>query len=146
MIAVVILALAIIIPLLGLTSFVQVLYLESLRLRTRDLPSLKLFKESLEERIGMETEAGANAFSLIKHLLVGVLGILYFASFADDAPWHAAIFWEAVVAVLLTTITICFALAQLLYRRTSGRWLVPLVPLLRLIALVARPVVAVLSF
>src|SRR5438874_7510900 len=101
----IVLAIVVAIPLLALTAFVQVLYLESLRLRTRDLSSLKFFKESLEERIGLETEAGANAFSLIKHLLVGLLGILYFAWLASEATWHAAIFWEAVLAVLLTTVT-----------------------------------------
>src|SRR2546421_3781759 len=99
----VLLAALLTIPLLGVVTFVQVLYLESLRLRTRDLSSLKFFKESLEERIGLETEAGANAFSLIKHLLVGLLGILYFAWLASEATWHSAIFWDAVPAVLLAT-------------------------------------------
>ena len=60
----------IIIPLLGLVTFVQMLYLESLRLRTRDLPSLKFFKETLEDKIGLKTEDGAGAFSLIKHTLL----------------------------------------------------------------------------
>ena len=75
-----------------------------------------------------------------------MLGILYFAWFADGAPWHAAVFWQAVLAVVLTMIAVCFALPQLLYRRTSGHWLLPLVPLLRLLALVARPCVAMLAF
>src|SRR5215472_6468156 len=94
-----------IIPLLGIVTFVQVLYLESLRLRTRDLPSLKFFKETLEDRIGMDTEDGAGAFSLVKHTLLSVVGILYFAWFADGAPWHAAVFWQAIAAVVLTMIT-----------------------------------------
>ncbi len=101
MIMVVVLALLIIIPLLGLVTFVQVLYLESLRLRTRDLPSLKFFKDTLEDKIGMETEDGAGAFSLVKHTLLSVVGILYFAWFADGSPWHAAVFWQAVAAVVL---------------------------------------------
>jgi len=54
----VIIALVAIIPVLGLVTFVQVLYLESLRLRTRDLPSLRFFKETLEDRIGFKTEDG----------------------------------------------------------------------------------------
>src|SRR5271157_274663 len=134
------------VPLLGLMTFVQVLYLESLRLRTRDLPSLKFFKETLEDRIGIPTEDGAGAFSLVKHTLLSVVGILYFAWFADEGPWHAAVFWQAVAAVVLTMVAVCFALPQLLYRRTSGRWLLPVVPLLRLFALIAHPCVALLSF
>ena len=138
MIAVPILVL-VIIPLLGLVTFVQVLYLESIRLRPRDLPSIKLFKESLEDRICLHTEQGAEAFSLVKHTLLILLGIVFYAWFSDNL-------WEAIAAALAVMVTICFALPQLLYRRTSGRWLLPLAPALRLIALVARPVVAMLTF
>jgi CBS domain containing-hemolysin-like protein len=127
------------IPLLGLLTFVQVLYLESLRLRTRDLPSIKFFKDVLEDRIGMKTEVGADTFSLIKHALLIVLGIAYYIWFGEN-------FLEALAAALFTMIVVCFALPQLLYRRTSARWLLPIVPVLRLLAIVARPIVAVLKF
>jgi CBS domain containing-hemolysin-like protein len=135
-----------IIPLLGLITFVQVLYLESLRLRTRDLPSLKFFKETLEDKFGMKTEDGAGAFSLVKHTLLAILGILYFAWFSEGSPWNARVFWQAVVAVTVTMIVVSFALPQLLYRRTAAHWLLPFVPLLRLIALVTRPFVLMLAF
>jgi hypothetical protein len=39
------------------------LYLESLRLRTRDLPAIKFFKETLEDKIGFPTEDGAGSFT-----------------------------------------------------------------------------------
>src|SRR5437899_13046934 len=94
----IVLATLVAVPLLGLVTFVQVLYLESLRLRTRDLPSLKFFKETLEDKLGFETEDGAGAFSLLKHTLLAILAILYFAWFADGTPWHAAIFWESLAA------------------------------------------------
>ena len=146
MIAAVIIATLILIPLLGLMTFVQVLYLESLRLRTRDLPSLKFFKDTLEDKIGLSAEDGAGAFSLVKHALLAVLGILFFAWFADGTAWHAAIFWQATAAVLITMLVVSFVLPQLLYRRTHAQWLLPFVPLLRLFALIARPFVAGLAF
>jgi putative hemolysin len=134
------------IPLLGIATFVQVLYLESLRLRTRDLPSLKFFKDTLEEKIGLKTEAGAETFSLIKHSLLVWLAILFFAWFSDGHPWTGRVIMQTGVAVWLTMVAMSFALPQLLYRRTSARWLVPLTPLLRVMALVMRPVEAALSF
>jgi CBS domain containing-hemolysin-like protein len=140
------LATLIAVPLLGLVTFVQLLYLESLRLRTRDLRSLEFFKETLEDKLGLKTEDGAGAFSLIKHTLLVLLGIFYFAWFADDEPWHAAIFWQAALAVWLTMIVVAYALPQFLYRRTAGQWLVPLVRPLRALAWIARPCVAVLGF
>jgi CBS domain containing-hemolysin-like protein len=145
MIAVILGALATI-PLLAIVTFVQVLYLESLRLRTRDLPSLKFFKETLEEKIGLKTEQGAGTFSLIKHSLLVWLAILFFAWFADGHPWTGAVLLQTGVAVWLTMVTISFALPQLLYRRTQARWLLPLAPLLKALALVARPAEASLSF
>ncbi|MBZ5577737.1 MAG: hemolysin family protein [Acidobacteriia bacterium] len=141
------------IPLLGLVTFVQVLFLESMRLRTRDLPSLKFFKETLEDKLGMSTEQGAGVFSLIKHTLLVLLGILYFALFAgrhsgfiDGATWTAAEFWQAAVAAWFTMIAASYAIPQLLYRRTAGHWLLPLVPLLRGMGWLARPCEALLSF
>jgi CBS domain containing-hemolysin-like protein len=146
MILAVIFATLITIPLLALVTFVQLLYLESLRLRTRDLPSLKFFKDTLEDKLGMKTEDGAAAFSLIKHTLLALLGILYFAWFADDAAWHAAIFWQAALATWMTVIAVSYAVPQLLYRRTGAQWLLPLAPFLRGLTWMARPCVALLDF
>src|SRR5215472_6913541 len=67
--------------LLALASAVQLLYLESLRLRSRDLPALEFFKSTLEAKIGLETDRGALTFSLIKHATMTVLGALVLASF-----------------------------------------------------------------
>ena len=145
MILVVIATLAFI-PLLGLVTFVQLLYLESLRLRTRDLPSLKFFKDTLEEKLGMKTEDGAAAFSLVKHTLLVLFGILWFAWLAQSTPWHAGIFWQAALASWLIMVAVAYALPQVLYRRTSGRWLLGLAPFLRALSWMARPCIALLSF
>ncbi len=134
----VVVATLIAIPLLGLVTFVQLLYLESLRLRTRDLPSLKFFKDELEDKLSMKTDQGAGSFSLIKHTLLVALGVLYCAWLRN--------FWQGALAAWLVMIAMAYALPQLLYRRTSGRWLLPLTPLLRALALAAQPAEALLEF
>jgi len=134
------------IPLLAIVTFVQVLYLESMRLRTRDLPSLKFFKDTLEDKLGMKTEQGAGAFSVIKHTLLVLIGICYFAWFADGVPWEWSVFWQSALAAWLTMLAFSYALPQLLYRRTEARWLLPLVPFLRGMAWIGRPFEAMLSF
>jgi putative hemolysin len=131
-------ALAATVFLLALATFAQVLYLESMRLRMRDLPSLKFFKETLEDKIGLSAEQGAGTFSLVKHTLVILLALGYYAEFE--------VVWQAALAAWITMVATAFALPQLLYRRTSGRWLLPLVPLVRALAWIARPVEAVLTF
>jgi CBS domain containing-hemolysin-like protein len=134
------------VPALGLVTFVQLLYLESMRLRTRDLPALEFFKDTLEDQLGLKTEDGAGAFSLIKHTLMVLLGTFFFAWFAADGPWNFGVLLQAVLAAWLVMIAVAYALPQLLYRRTSARWLMPLLPLLRVMAWVARPCVALLGF
>jgi putative hemolysin len=133
-------------PLLGLVTCIQVLYLESLRLRTRDLPSLEFFKETLQDKLGLKAELGADAFSLVKHTLLVLLGIFYFAAFTDGEPWNPTVFWQAVAIAWAAMMLVSYALPQLLYRRSSGHWLLPFVPLLRALAWIARPWVAVLNF
>jgi putative hemolysin len=146
MMAAVIAATLVAIPLLGLVTFVQLLYLESLRLRTRDLPSLRNFKATLEDRIGLKTEEGNWAFSLVKHSLMVLLGVLVLAWTADAKPWDWAVLLEAAGAVWLLMILVSYAIPQILYRRTQALWLVPFVPLVRALALMVRPLTAILGF
>ena len=134
------------VPLLGLATFVQLLYLESLRLRTRDLPALKFFKDTLEDRIGLKTEQGAGAFSLIKHTLLVLIGVLFFAWFQDGSKWNVTVFWETALCVWLTMVFAAYLVPQVLYRRTRAAWLLPLVPLLRGLAWAVWPCVVLLDF
>jgi putative hemolysin len=132
--------------LLALVTSIQLLYLESLRLRTRDLPSLTFFKETLEDRIGLKTEQGAFAFSLIKHCALGLIGVLVLAQFVmGQRP-----FWSSLLSALLTTwgitLVASYVVPQISYRRSTGRWLSPLVGLFRALALLVKPGVAFLGF
>ncbi len=135
-----------VIPLLALVTFVQLLYLESLRLRPRDLPSLEFFKDSLEEKLGLKTEDGAGAFSVVKHTLLALLGVFYLAWFAAGESVMWSHFWQSALAAWLTMAVASYAVPQWLYRRTRAGWLAPLVPFLRALAWIARPCVALLSF
>jgi putative hemolysin len=132
--------------LLCLVTFVQTLYLESLRLRTREYPSLEYFKGTLEEKLGLETAPGMLAFSLIKHaLLVFGGGIFVLLSWNPGAPlWRVAL--EGLGIGSLSLFAGGYALPQILYRATDGQWLLPLVPFLRFLALLARPIVFLLHF
>src|SRR3984957_2073103 len=131
--------------LLCLITVAQILYLESLKLRSRDLPALQFFKETLEGRIGVKGDDGVLAFSLIKHTLVVLLGVCFLATRTGDSqPWQSL--FQAALFAWLTMLISTYVLAQVLYRKTSGRWLLPLAPILRLCALLVRPLTAILSF
>ena len=131
--------------LLCLVTVVQILYMESLRLRARDLPALQFFKEKLEDRIGVHGDAGVLAFSIIKHTLVLLLGVFFLAMRqGEPAPWENL--FEAVLFAWLTMLISTYVLAQILYRRTRAHWLLPLTPVLKLCVLLVRPLTAVLGF
>jgi CBS domain containing-hemolysin-like protein len=131
--------------LLCVITVVQILYMESLRLRSRDLPALQFFKDTLEDRIGVLGDDGLLAFSLIKHTLVLLLGVCFLATReGQPAPWQNL--FEAALFAWLTMLLSTYVLAQVLYRKTSGHWLLPLAPLLRVCALLVRPLTALLGF
>jgi putative hemolysin len=129
-----------------LVTFVQTLYLETMRLRTRDLPSLQFFKSTVEDRIGFETEEGMLSFSLLKHGTLLLLTIAVFLAYIQSGPatWLSCL--EAAFTSWLLMMLVAYVMPQMLYRRTSGRLLLPMVPVLRGFAYLVKPVVALLNF
>src|ERR1700734_239424 len=102
--------------LLCLVTVVQILYMESLRLRSRDLPALEFFKEAIEPRIGVKGDDGVLAFSLIKHTLVVLLGVCFLATRSSDPAGQAwQNLFEAALFAWLTMLVSTYILAQLLY-------------------------------
>lgn len=130
---------------LCLVTVVQILYMESLRLRSRELPSLEFFKQRLEHRIGVRGDAGVLAFSIIKHTLVLLLGVCSLEAGMTE-PLHWQNLLEAALFAWLSMVIATYVLAQVLYRKTGGRWLLPLAPFLHVSVLVVRPLTAILGF
>jgi len=124
--------------LVTMVTCIQLLYLESLRVRTKELPALQFFREKLEPGIGLETERGALTFSLVKHVGLGFLGCLIVAITAQNSP-----LWEGLAGAFLLTglVTVLGAhiVPQVVYRKTTGQGLAVLVPVFRVLSLIARP-------
>jgi hypothetical protein len=79
--------------LLGFVSYVQLLYLESLRLIKREVPSLQYFRETLAEKMGLEIERGSLTFSLIKHVSLPLTGVFYLCALVRPGVEH----WQSVL-------------------------------------------------
>lgn len=127
-------------------SFVQLLFLESLRLRARERPALEFFKSTLEKRLGLEAERGALSFALIKHSLLVGLGVVFVGAAVARGGWALRPVVEGLLGAWLTMLAAAYALPQVLYRRSAGRWLAPLGFLLGALALLARPLVGIFEF
>jgi putative hemolysin len=130
----------------SLVTCLQVFYLESLRIRTRERPSLEFFKETLEAKLGLETERGSLTFSLVKHLGIGIIGCLTLAALGMQGTpvWQSV----AVSALLIGFYVVVgtYIVPQIVYRKSKGRGLLALVPVFRILALAVRPLVWMMEF
>jgi CBS domain containing-hemolysin-like protein len=132
--------------LIALFTSIQTLYLEGMRLRTRDLPALQYFKTDLEPRLNLRSEEGAFSFSLWKHLCLVSLGVLILAKTVDGEALRPAEFVESLALAWGATILFAYVIPQLLFRRTSGHWLNGLLGFFTIAALMARPLVLAFNF
>ncbi len=131
--------------LLLLVSFVQLLALESMRLRSKDSEALEYFKEHLQEKLRAATERDTLVYSLAKHSLLVLSGsafaILTLVSSNGVAPAARSFLFAWLVMLLFSSVG-----PQLLYRHTNAQWIEPFAPFLKLVVLPFRPVTAVLVF
>src|SRR5947208_13863248 len=79
----ILISLIVLLVLILLFTSIQTLYLEGMRLRTRDLPSLQHFKSAVEPRLNLRSEEGALTFSLWKHTCLVALSALVLAEVVD---------------------------------------------------------------
>lgn len=140
-----ILALVLMSVVLAFATLVQMLYLESMRLRSKETPALDYFKDVLADRIGWKVELGALTFSLWKHLLTATLGVML-ALLSIGGGVTALGVLEAVGLTWLVVLAATYLVPQIVYRRSACQWLSPLVPLMKLMGLIVRPLTLLMSF
>jgi putative hemolysin len=129
-----------------LFTCIQTLYLEGMRLRTRDLPSLQYFKSDLEPRLNLRPEEGALTFSLWKHTCLVLFGVTVLAQVIDGGTLTFGVLLESVIGAWLLMMLCAYLIPQLLFRRTSGRWIGRLMPFYIAAALAIRPLVLAFGF
>ena len=129
-----------------LFTSIQTLYLESMRLRTRELPSLQYFKSHLEERLKLRPEEGTLTFSLWKHTCLVLFGVTAVAQIVDGGTLTFQVLLESVIGAWLSMMVSAYLIPQVLYRRTSGKWIDHLAPFYSTAALIVRPLVLALGF
>lgn len=130
--------------LLTFVAYVQLLYLESLRLIRREVPSLEFFRETLVGKIGLDPEQGSLSFSLIKHVSLFSMGLFYLCAMVrPNAPhWQSVL--EALGISLAAMLLSTYLVPMIVYRRTKGLWMLSTIPVIKLLAFCVRPLTAVI--
>jgi putative hemolysin len=131
--------------LLCFVSYVQLLYLESLRLLRRETPALEFFRETLADEIGLEQERGSLAFSLIKHISLFLIGVFFLCGLLRSEAPHGQSVLEAAGMSLLAMLFATYFVPFLLYRRTKGRWIRRWLRVIKLLAALVSPLAGLVT-
>jgi magnesium and cobalt exporter, CNNM family len=140
------LALVVLSLLLIFASYIQLLYLESLRLLRRETRSLAHFREEIQPRLAYETDQGALRFSLLKHLSLPLVGVFVYCLITRPAVGQWQILLESLGLSVVVMVITTYVVPQFLYRRLSGHWLMGVLPLAKMLALLVAPISLPLSF
>lgn len=131
---------------LAVFSYLDRIYRELGRVTTGRLhDNLDLFEAEIEPRLGMARRRATLTFSLLANLWLVVVavgtarGVIFFVPGAWDA------LAELVVFLLLEVLFAMHFIPYLLITRTTGRWLGPLVPVIRAFVWIVWPMRAVLE-
>ncbi len=131
---------------LAVFSYLDRVYRELGRVTTGRLHNnLDIFEAEIEPRLGMDRRRATLTFSLLAHLWLVVVavdtarGVIFFV----PGAWEALV--ELVVFLIIEVLLAMHFIPYLLVTRTTGRWLVPLVPVIRAFAWIAWPMRAVLE-
>jgi putative hemolysin len=131
--------------LLGLSlpifSYLTLIYREIGRMTTgRIHEHLEIFESEIEPKLKINRRSGGRTFRIIGHFWLAFLvlettrGVVYFV----PGKWES--FLEFIVFLTLEVVILLHFLPDMLLYRTTGRWLLPLLPVIRAAMWLAWPV------
>jgi putative hemolysin len=121
-------------------SYLTLIYRELGRMTTgRVHAHLEIFENEIEPKLKINRRSGGRTFRILGHFWLAFLvlettrGVVYFV----PGTWES--FVEFCVFLTLEVVILMHFIPDMLLYRTTGRWLLPLVPLVRLAMFVAWP-------
>jgi len=126
---------------LPIFSYLTLIYRELGRMTTgRIHEHLEIFEAEIEPKLKINRRSGGRTFRIIGHFWLAFLvlettrGVVYFV----PGRWES--FLEFIVFLALEVVILMHFLPDMLLYRTTGRWLLPLLPLIRAAMWLAWPV------
>ena len=122
-------------------SYLALIYRELGRMTTGPVHEhLDMFEAEIEPKIGLNRRSAGRAFRILGHFWLAFLvlettrGVFYFVA----GTWESVV--ELVAFIVLEVVIAMHFIPDILLYRTSGRWLVPLLPLIRASLILVWPV------
>ena len=143
----IILASAVLIALLTLVSYVDRVYTEMGKFLSREFQeNIEAFEKLVEPHLGAGRARVQLSMAVLAQLLTAASALLFGYIVFRDGLWDFPEVAQAGVAIIFVVILFNRLLPFVLFTRTRGGWLAPLVPLLRLLVYLVFPVTIILSF
>lgn len=121
-------------------SYLTLIYRELGRMTTgRVHEHLEIFENEIEPKLKINRRSGGRTFRILGHFWLAFLvlettrGVVYFV----PGTWES--FVEFCVFLTLEVVILMHFIPDMLLYRTTGRWLLPLIPIVRLAMFVAWP-------
>lgn len=137
---------------LSLTSYLHLLYVESLRFRHReDARSFEFFESDIEPLLKLKHDEGMRRFAMARQVALIALTIILVHLTLQARPFELAVpsqfaILESLVLAITSLILFVHIVPSILVSRTKGVWALRFVPLARAIAWTIKPVLLLAGF
>ncbi len=138
--------LGVIAMLAGLTvlAYLDRVYREIGRVTTGQVHEhLEIFEAEIERHIGLDRRRASLAFSLLTRLMLAAVAVQTARAVIYFVPERWTAFLELLVFMMAEVIVTMHFIPDLLLARTSGRWIRPLLPIIRIFLVIVWPLRAV---
>ena len=140
-------ALVLLFGLLTLVSYVDRLYQEIGKFLSREFQdNIDSFEQLVEPRLGVTRERASLSMAILTQLVTASIAMIVGFIVFRDRAWSFYEVLEATLSLILVIIILNRLLPFVFFSRTTGRWLAPWAPLLRILIYVVLPVTLVLGF
>jgi hypothetical protein len=141
------LALAVLLALLTLSSYVERVYAEIGKFLSREFQeNIDNFEQQVEPRLKVGRSRAALSMAVLTQLLMAAVAMVVGFSVFRDGNWNVDEVLEAALGLLLIVIVFNRFLPYAFFSRTEGKWLARWSPLLRAMIYLVLPVTLVAVF
>src|SRR3984885_983315 len=132
---------------LTLVSYVDRLYAEIGKFLSREFQvNIDAFEHDVEPRLGVNRGRAAVSMAVLTQMTIAAIAMLVGFTVFRDRAWSIYEILQATLALILMVIIFNRFLPFVFFSRSSGRWLISWVPVLRLLIYLVLPVTLVLGF
>jgi putative hemolysin len=143
----IVIAILVLLAVLTLVSYTDRVYTEIGRFLSREFQdNIDVFEQRVEPRLRVSRARAALSMAVLTQLTMAAIALLVGYAVFHDGRWSAAECFQATVSLVLIIIVCNRVLPFVFFSRSKGEWLVPFVPVLRLLIYLAMPVTLIIGF